>query len=109
MSQTRVLKTHEIISMKESELVTHIKQMSLEELEFYVKEIMTDMGADSYPAVMSQVMKTLEADDTSASKFEIVQKAIEEALPNKAYLSDIYARLAALVMSIIARKFQALL
>lgn len=104
------LKTHQVISLKEAELVSHLKQMSLEELEFHAHEIMKDMGAEQYSNVMSKVMKSLEAESLEGlTQFEVVQKTLEDELPNKAYLSDIYARLAAIVMTIISRRFKQLL
>lgn len=104
------LKTHQVISLKEAELVTHLKTMSLEELEFHAHEIIKDMGAEQYSNVMSKVMKSLEGETKEGySKFELVQKTLEDELPNKAYLSDIYARLAAIVMTILSRRFQELL
>ena len=103
------LQTHQVISLKEAELVTHLKAMSLEELEFHAHEIMKDMGAEQYSNVMSKVMKSLEDPKEGYSKFETVQKTLEDELPNKAYLSDIYARLAAIVVSIISRRFKAFL
>ncbi|WP_156490563.1 hypothetical protein, partial [Oleiphilus sp. HI0086] len=92
------LQTHQVISLKEAELVSHLKAMSLEELEFHAHEIMKDMGSEQSPQVMAKVMKSLEKPKEGYSKFETVQKTLEDELPNKAYLSDIYARLAAIVM-----------
>ena len=103
------LKTHQVISLKEAELVSHLKTMSLEELEFHAHEIMKDMGTEQSPQVMAKVMKSLEQPKEGYSKFELVQKTLEDELPNKAYLSDIYARLAAIVMTIISRRFNDLL
>jgi hypothetical protein len=104
------LKTHQVISLKEAELVAHLKIMSIEELEYHAHEIMKDMGAEQYPNVMAKVMKSLEGDAKEGyNKFELVQKTLEEELPNKAYLSDIYARLAAIVMTILSRRFKELL
>lgn len=104
------LKTHQVISLKEAELVSHLKSMSLEELEFHAHEIMKDMGAEQYSNVMAKVMKSIEEESRSGySQFETVQKTLEDELPNKAYLSDIYARLAAIVMTIISRRFKELL
>ena len=109
-STKATLQTHQVISLKEAELVTHLKKMTLEELEFHASEIMKDMGAKQYSKVMATVMKSLEGENKEGySQFEMVQKTLEEALPNKAYLSDIYARLAAIVMTILSRRFKELL
>ena len=70
---------------------------------------MKEMGSSDYSQIMFSIMKAIKQDNLEQSQFKTVQKTLEDILPNKAYLSDIYARLAAIVMSIIARKFKALL
>lgn len=104
------LSPHEIIRIKESELVAKLKVMSIDELEQHAQDIMKDMGADNYSQIMAGVMKCLKEDQSEGyTRFETVQKKLQDSLPNKAYMSDIYARLAAIVMTIISRKFQDLL
>jgi hypothetical protein len=104
------LHTHEVISIKEDELVSRLKDMSIEELEFHAQSIMKDMGATQYPAIMATIMKSLNDEQPAGySQFETVQKQLENELPNKAYMSDIYARLAAIVMTILSRRFKAML
>ena len=106
----RILKTHDVIKIKEAELVDRLRAMSLEELEFHTLSIMKDMGAENYPEVMTSIMKTIKADHQEGySRFEMVQNTLQNTLPNKAYMSDIYARLAAMVMTIISRKYADLL
>ena len=105
-----ILNGKEVISIKEAELVSKLKEMSIEELEHHAQAIMKDMGTEEYSGVMSNIMKTIKEEKKEGySQFESVQKQLEEALPNKAYMSDIYARLAAIVMTIISKKFKALL
>jgi len=105
-----ILQTHDVIKIKEAELVEKLKTMSLEELEFHALNIMKDMGADRYPQIMTTVMQTLQEDQGEGySRFETVQNTLQNELPNKAYMSDIYARLAAMVMTIISRKYADLL
>ena len=107
---TRILKTHDVIKIKEAELVDRLKSMSLEELEFHTLNIMKDMGAKSYPEMMTLIMTTIKEDHQEGySQFETVQKTLQDTLPNKAFMSDIYARLAAMVMTIISRKYADLL
>jgi len=104
------LSSHEIIKIKESELVSKLKVMSIDELELHAQNIMKDMGSSDYSQIMASVMKSLKEDQSEGySRFETVQKKLQDSLPNKAYMSDIYARLAAIVMTIISRKFQDLL
>ncbi len=104
------LNDHDIIRIKEAELVTRLKTMSIDELEQHAQKIMEDMGSSNYSSIMADVMKCLKEDQSEGySRFEMVQKKLQDSLPNKAYMSDIYARLAAIVMTIISRKFQDLL
>ena len=104
------LSAHDIIRIKESELVTKLKEMSIDELEQHAQTIMEDMGANNYSNIMAEVMRCLKEEQNEGySRFEMVQKKLQDSLPNKAYMSDIYARLAAIVMTIISRKFQDLL
>ena len=101
--------THDIIRLKESELVAQLKEMALAELEQHARNIMRDMGSEDYAQIMSKVMKAIEQEQKAGqTRFETVQIVIRESLPNVAYMSDIYARLAAIVMSILSRKFSAL-
>jgi len=105
-----ILNSNEVISVKEAELVSKLKEMNIEELEHHAKKIMNDMGTDEYSGVMSNIMKAIKEEQKEGyNQFESVQKILEDELPNKAYMSDIYARLAAIVMTIISRKFKALL
>ena len=97
--------SHDIIRIKESELVAKLKVMSIDELEQHAQDIMKDMGSNNYSQIMASVMKSLKEDQNDGySRFETVQKKLQDSLPNKAYMSDIYARLAAIVMTIISRK-----
>lgn len=105
----QVLSTQEVMASKETDLVTKIKEMSTDELETHAENIMKEMGSSDYSQIMSSVMKAVNQDTLKKSQFETVQETLQERLPNKAYLSDIYARLAAIVMSIIARKFKAMI
>lgn len=103
------MKTHEVISIKESELVAKLKEMPLEELEKHARNIMLEMGEENYSAVMSQVMKAVQdGSQPGISQFELVQNTLRDALPNQAYMSDIYARLGAIVMMVLRDKFQAI-
>ena len=103
------LSSNEVMGLKESELVAKLKAMTTAELEKHAETIMKEMGSSAYAANMALVMQALKEAPDSTDRFQTVQKTLEDLLPNKAYFSDIYARLAAIVMMIIARKFQALL
>lgn len=104
-----LLTSQQVMALKESELVGKLKEMQTSELERHAENIMKEMGSSDYSQIMSAVMKALNQENQDQGQFSIVQKTLEELLPNKAYFSDIYARLGAIVMSIIARKFKAML
>lgn len=102
-----LLTTQEVMALNESKLVSKLKDMNTDELERHAENIMKEMGSSQYSQIMASVMKALKDDNQGQTAFQTVQKTLEALLPNKAYFSDIYARLAAIVMSIIARKFKA--
>jgi spore coat polysaccharide biosynthesis predicted glycosyltransferase SpsG len=104
-----LLTSQQVMALKESELVIKLKEMQTPELERHAENIMKEMGSSNYSQIMASVMKALKQDNIEKNQFKIVQTTLEELLPNKAYFSDIYARLGAIVMSIIARKFKAML
>ncbi len=104
-----LLTTQQVMALKESELVSKLKKMQTTELEQHAEAIMKEMGSSDYSQIMSSVMKAMNQEKLDKTQFDVVQNTLEELLPNKAYFSDIYARLAAIVMSIIARKFKAML
>ena len=100
------MKTHEVISIKEAELVAKLKVMPIDELESHAKQIVKDMGSDNYPGLMREIMTAIkEQAPEGNSQFQIIQAIIREFLPNEAYMSDIYARLAAIIMMILSKKF----
>lgn len=103
------MKTHEIISIKEPELVGVLKTMSLDQLEKHAKQIIKDMGSDNYAGLMTEAMQVVKAETDQAQKFQALQNAIREFLPNEAVMSDIYARLAAILMMILSRKFASIM
>jgi len=102
------MKTYEVISLNESELVGKLKTMSIEELEEHARAIVKDMGSDNYPGLMKQVMQTVK-DTQGAERFQALQACIKDFLPNEAVMSDIYERLAAILMMILSRKFRDLM
>jgi hypothetical protein len=104
-----ILSSQEVMAFKEADLVAKLKDMQIDELEKHAEYIMKEMGSSDYSQIMFAIMKALKQNNLDQSQFKTVQKTLEELLPNKAYFSDIYARLAAIVMSIIARKFEAML
>ncbi len=103
------MKTHEIISINESDLVGALKTMSLDQLEKHAKQIIKDMGSDNYAGLMTEAMQVVKAESDQAQKFQALQNTIRDFLPNEAVMSDIYARLAAILMMILSRKFSSIM
>lgn len=100
------MQTQDLISLPESELVQQLKLMSLDELERHAMQIVKDLGSDNYAGLMRQAMDSLKStSDSSQSQFERLQALVRDVLPNKAYMSDIYARLATIMMMVLSRKF----
>lgn len=103
------LSHHDIIKLSESELVNALKSMPTDELEFHANNIMLDLGGDDYGALMKHVMQVLESQNDPSKRFAQIQDTLRDSLPNKAQMSDIYERLATIVMLIITRRYQAIL
>ncbi len=99
--------THDIIKLNEVELVAQLKAMDLAEMEQHARAIVLELGSDNYAGLMTRVIKQVkQAPDQHSQVFVQVQSTIQQFLPHEAYKSDIYARLAAIMMTIIARRFQ---
>lgn len=98
------MKTHEVISMAEGDLVSALKSMSLSELEKHAKQILKDLGADNYGGFMKDAMQELQAGKHDDSQFITLQNWLRDKLPNEAVMSDIYARLATILLMIISQK-----
>jgi len=103
------LSHHDIIKLSEADLVSALKQMPTEQLELHANNIMVDLGGDDYGALMKHVMQVLETQSDPAKRFSQIQNTLRDSLPNKAQMSDIYQRLATIVMLIITRRYQAIL
>jgi len=103
------LSTHDILKLNEKELVSAIKTMPDEELEQHALGLMEELGGNDYSGLMKTVMKELENDMTNAERYVHIQNVLRDALPNKAHMSDIYERLASMIMLIIMRKYKQIL
>lgn len=101
-----ICNTQEVMTIKESELVNKLKSMHTKELENHADMIMREMGTKAYSQIMASIMQAINDAPATDNKFQIVQKTLETLLPNKAYFSDIYERLSALVIMILARKLK---
>lgn len=103
------LSHHDIIKLEEKELVAALKQMPVEDLELHAFHLMQDLGSDDYGAVMRTVMQALENHTEQSGQFDLIQNTLRNSLPNKAHMSDIYQRLASIIMLIIMRKYREIL
>ena len=101
------MQTHEVISLPEAELVQALKQMPLAELEQHAKQILKDLGEKNYGGIMKSAMQVLQDGTGSEQAFEKLQSWLRNTLPNEAVMSDIYARLATLLLMIISQKLSA--
>ncbi len=104
------LKTQDIITLPEKDLVAKLKPMGVEELEGHAQGLMLELGEEDYSKIMKQVMSEISnSNDQSKSRFELIQDILRDELPNKAIMSDIYQRLASIVMLILAKKYRSIL
>lgn len=98
------MQTHEVIKLSESELTPLLKTMSLEELELHIRNMLNDLGCSDYAATMLALMRLIQDNAGKGSSFHRVQDYLRDNLPNKVMMSDLYARLAAMVMVFLVRK-----
>ncbi len=98
------MQTHELLKLSEAELSPLLKTMSLTELELHIQQILEDLGARSYSNTMLDVMRLVQASGSSSDRFHRLQDYLRDTLPNKAMMSDLYARLAAMMMVFLVRK-----
>jgi hypothetical protein len=99
----------ELTQIDEKTLVEKLRSMNLDELEFHAKELMLELGSEDYGFVMKKVMQALESEPNTDGRFTLIQNTLRDTLPNKAVMSDIYARLASIVMMIIAARYKSML
>ena len=103
------LKTQDILRLSESELVASLKNMPIDELEQHAEALILELGSDDYSGTMKAVMRVLETQEGQADRFAHVQNILRDTLPNKAHMSDIYQRLASMIMLILMRKYKEIL
>jgi hypothetical protein len=83
--------------------------MSVEQLEQHAEGVISELGSDDYSGIMKIVMKALESQPTQTNRFTQIQNILRDTLPNKAHMSDIYQRLASMIMLILMRKYKDIL
>ena len=103
------LSTQDILRLSESELVASLKSMSIDDLEQHAEALILELGSDDYSGVMKAVMRALETQEKQQDRFTHVQNILRDTLPNKAHMSDIYQRLASMIMLILMRKYKEIL
>ena len=103
------LSTQDVLRLPEAELVTALKAMTVDELELHAEGLITELGSDDYSSLMKVVMKALESENSTQDRFAQIQNILRDTLPNKAHMSDIYQRLASMIMLILMRKYKEIL
>ncbi|TNC80414.1 MAG: hypothetical protein C9356_14240 [Oleiphilus sp.] len=94
----------EILRMDEATLVKALKTMPLTEMEQHARDLLKDLGQSNYGGFMKEAMQYLQENAQQEGRFEALQSWLRNTLPNQAVMSDIYARLATIIMMIISRK-----
>ena len=103
------LSTQDVLRLPESELVAALKAMPIEEIEEHAEALIAELGSDDYSGVMKTVMRALESTSKQSDRFTQIQNILRDSLPNKAHMSDIYQRLASMIMLILMRKYKEIL
>jgi hypothetical protein len=96
--------THEVIKLSEAELSRLVKTMPLNELETHIQTMLDNLGCSDYASTMLTLMRLIKDNIGKGDGFHRVQDYLRDTLPNKAMMSDLYARLAAMVMVFLVRK-----
>lgn len=103
------LSKNDIIILKEAELVAALKIMPDEELEDHAFSLVEELGGNDFGALMKLIMKELEGEQSNQKRYLKIQSVLRDTLPNKAVMSDIYERLATILMLILVRKYKKIL
>lgn len=94
----------DILRMDEATLVKALKTMPLPQMEQHARDLLKDLGQNNYGRFMKDAMQFLQQTANQEARFEALQNWLRNTLPNQAVMSDIYARLATIIMMIISRK-----
>lgn len=98
------MQTHDVIKLSEAELTPLLKTMPLDELETHIQNMLKELGCSDYANTMLALMRLIRDNGTKGSTFNLLQDYLRDTLPNKVMMSDLYARLAAMVMVFLVRK-----
>jgi hypothetical protein len=112
------MKTLELIRAPEAQLVQHLKEMKLKELEKHGQNLVRLLGGEDYRLVLRQVIKTLPALVPSAStetpsssqttSFEQLNQALAPLLPKALEQADLLAKLGIILTLVVRLKFKAI-
>jgi hypothetical protein len=102
------MKTHELIAMPESELVTRLRQMKIKELERHAAKLVAKRGAE-YPAVLAAVTRAVpDLNSGAEDRFERFQQVISQQLAcdDSAQSRELLKRVAVIMMLVIQKQFE---
>lgn len=102
------MKTHELLTAPEADLVPQLRQMKTKELERHATKLLGKMGAE-YSAVLAAVTRAVpELDKATGDTFTRFQQAIRPQLTrfDSAEHGEMLKRVAVIMMLIIQRQFQ---
>lgn len=108
------MKTHDILTITESELAPKLKYLKIKELERHTQKILAQLGQKKYDTFMSLVIKaipTLEGE--YSQRFEELKHLIKSQLPAAndytATDEETIRRLTVITMLLVSKKFNAIL
>jgi len=105
------MKTQELLSAPEAQLVNQLKHMKIKELERHAQKILRNHGHTDYNDLMRTVIQTIPTlNPADSNRFELIQGLINSRI--NAGISDantengVIQRLTVIFMVIITKKFQ---
>lgn len=106
------MKTHEILTLTESELAPKLKQLKVKELERHAQKILKQLGQTNYDQTMSTIIKAIPNLDKNNNSYQELQLLITGLLSSQNTLStnktEIISRVTVIIMLLIAKKFDAI-
>lgn len=97
------MKTIELITSSEADLVPQLRQMKTKELERHAAKLLKKIGAD-YPRVLAEVTKIVPQLTAEQNAFARIQEAVSACGKNEPD-SKIVERVAVIMMVIIKKQF----
>ena len=111
------MKTHELLTAPEPEVVPQLKAMKIKDLEKHAEKLLKKLGIHDYDKVMASLIRTIpklpSGNDQAEIRFATVQNCFLQFIPasgafssNPEHTDAVIQRLPALLMILVAKKFE---